>query len=228
MLCILPEKQVPGTEIARLAEPPLEGLNYPPLSLWIRPAAPPRAPSLEEVRAHHRIVEAAWTAHPAVLPVRFGQWFESVEALTAAMGAKVDSYVAALERVRGAGEFSVRILDPAARAPEPEGGAVSGTEYLRAAAERARRRSALDERGRAEAGKLREALPGLVKDERVEPFASPHGLTTVTHLVARAAEDEYERAADAYAASRPELRFLRTGPWPAWTFTGEPAVGGGP
>ena len=206
-------------EIARLAEPPVEGLNYPPLTLWIRTAAQPRAPSLEDVRAHHLIVEAAWTAHPAVLPVRFGQWFGSVEELTVAVGAKVGTYAAALERVREAGEFSVRILDPALPAPEPEGAAVSGTEYLRAAAERARRRSALEERGRAEAGKLEEALRGLVQDERVEPFASAHGLATVTHLVARAVEREYIRAADAYAAERPELRFLRTGPWPAWSFS---------
>ena len=219
LLCILPEGSQPGTEIARVAAQPVEGLNLPPLSLWFRVGPLPGAPSLEDVRAHHRIVEAAWTANAAVLPVRFGQWFATTDALAEAVRPRVDAYRSALERVRGAGEFSIRVLDPAARAPEPGGAAASGTEYLRAAAERARHRSALDERGREVAGELRAALGSLVKDERVAPLPSPHGLVEVTHLVARADEDAYGRAADAAAAARQELRYFRTGPWPAWTFT---------
>jgi hypothetical protein len=218
LLCILPEGHEPGTELARLADRPVEGLNFPPLTLWIRTAPRPGAPSLEDVRAHHRIVEGAWAAHPAVLPVRFGQWFATMDELTAAVRPKVEAYVASLERVRGAGEFSVRILDPAAREPAAAGTAGSGTEYLRAAAERSRHRAALDARGRELASELRAALGGLVKDERVDPFPAPQGLAEVAHLVERTREEEYEGRMDAFAATRPELRFLRTGPWPAWTF----------
>jgi hypothetical protein len=171
------------------------------------------------VRAHHRIIEAAWTAHPAVLPVRIGQWFSTVDELSSAVRPKVAAYAAALEHVRGAGEFSIRILDPAVREPETGGTEGSGTAYLRAAAERARHRSDLDTRGREVAGELRAALGTLVKDERTEPLHSPHGLAEVAHLVERTSERDYERAAVAFAEGRPELRFLRTGPWPAWTFT---------
>ena len=131
LLCILPAGSVPGTDIAPVDGSPLAGLDFPPLSLWIRHAPQPGAPSLEDVRAHHRIVEAAWSANPAVLPVRFGQWFVDAEALEAAVRPRLDAYAAALERVRGAGEFSIRIFDPAVTEPEaaPPGG--SGTEYLR-------------------------------------------------------------------------------------------------
>jgi hypothetical protein len=219
LLCILPDGHEPGTEIARLAGRPVEGLNFPPLTLWIRTAPRPGAPSLEDVRAHHRIVEGAWTAHPAVLPVRFGQWFATLDELAAAVRPEVEAYAAALERVRGTGEFSIRILDPAASEPEAGGAAGSGTEYLRAAAERTRHRAALDARGREVAGELRAALGGLVRDERVAPFPAPHGLAEVAHLVERTSEDEYGRKVEAFAATRPELRFVRTGPWPAWTFT---------
>lgn len=194
------------------------GSPSPPLTLWIRGAPHSPAPSLEEVRAHHRIVAAAWSAFPAVLPVRFGQWFATVGELRAAVDPKVATYAEALERVRGAGEFSVRIVDPALEEPpEPEAG--SGTEYLRAAAARARHRSAAEARGREIAADLGRALGPLVRAERVDPAPGPHGLAAVSHLVARAAEAEYGAAVDRFAATRPDLRFLRTGPWPAWSFT---------
>jgi hypothetical protein len=37
--------------------------------------------------------------------------------------------------------------------------------------------------------------------------------------VERSSEGAYVRTADEYARARPELRFLRTGPWPAWSFS---------
>lgn len=218
LLCILPEGEHPGTEIANSAAWPLEGLTVSPLTLWFRGAPQAPAPSLEDVRAHHRIVAAAWAAHPAVLPVRFGQWFASPGELRAAVEPKLGVWAEALERVRGAGEFSVRLLDPALQEPVlPE--ATSGTEYLRAAAARARHRAAVEARGREAAQELARALGGLVKDERVDPVSTPHGLATVAHLVDRTREGEYEAAVDRFAAGRPELRLLRTGPWPAWSFT---------
>jgi hypothetical protein len=66
---------------------------------------------------------------------------------------------------------------------------------------------------------MRQALGALVLDERVEPLSSPHGLATVAHLVDRDRESEYEAAVDRFAGSAPGVRFLRTGPWPAWSFT---------
>jgi hypothetical protein len=220
LLCILPAPAVPGTQLAHVTGQPVEGLTVPPLSLWIRSAEQPRAPDLEEVRAHHRIVEAAWKAHPAVLPVRFGQWFATAAELEAAVRDRVETYAAALERVRGRGEFSIRVLDPAVREPASAGSAASGTEYLRGAAGRARHRAALDARGREVAGELSTALGALVKDGRVAPLPSPHGLAEIAHLVERADEIEYQRALEAFTAARPELLFTRTGPWPAWTFAG--------
>jgi hypothetical protein len=219
LLCILSEEHVPGMDIAAPGQP-IASIHLAPLTLWIRHAAQAPAPTLEDVRAHHRVVTAAWERCPAVLPVRYGQWFGSEEELRAAVGPKVDAYERALERVRGAAEFSIRVLDPALEAdPQERPASGSGTDYLRAAAARARRRSEADARGRAVAAELGSALGALVREERLDPADTPHGLVGVAHLVARADERAYEQVADRFAAERPGLRFLRTGPWPAWSFT---------
>jgi hypothetical protein len=173
------------------------------------------------VRAHHAIVADAWSRFPAVLPVRFGEWFATREELMAAVEPKVGEYESALTRVAGTGEFSIRILDPAlAEAAGPEAStATRGTAYLRAALERTRARARAEARGRSVAAQLREALGSLIREERIEPLPSPHGLVTVAHLIARERETEYEAAAARFVESAPDLRFLRTGPWPPWSFT---------
>jgi hypothetical protein len=221
LLCILPAGQPPGTDSAGSAGPALEGLVLHSLTLWIRSAPQPPAPTLEEVRAHHAIVADAWSRFPAVLPVRFGEWFATRGELMTAVEPKVPEYESALTRVAGMGEFSIRILDPAlaeAAGPEPAT-ATRGTAYLRAALERTRARERAEARGRSVAAQLREALGSMIRDERIEPLPSPHGLVMVAHLIAREREAEYEAAAARFAESARELRFLRTGPWPPWSFT---------
>lgn len=218
LVCILPARELPGPGAAPLRGQPLEGLPLHSLCLWVRRASHPPVASLEEVRAHHRIVEAAWSAHPAVLPVRFGQWFATAEVLEEGVAPREDDYRAALERVRGGAEYSFHVLDPAIP-DEPDEPAGSGTAYLRAASDRARRRALAEARGREVAAELRAALGGMVREERVDPLGTPHGLVAVAHLIERARGEEYEELARRFADERPALRFLRTGPWPAWSFT---------
>ena len=218
LLCILSDKEVPGTDIAKQSGPSLSSIHLAPLTLWIRDAPQAPAATLDDVRAHHRVVSAAWDGCPAVLPVRFGQWFASEEELRAAVAPKVEEYGRALERVRGGAEFSVRVVDPTTAEVEEPPATSSGTEYLRFAAARARRRREAEARGKAVAEELRGALGGLVRDERVDAPDLQQELARIAHLVARADADAYEEAMDRFAVEHPELRFLRTGPWPAWSF----------
>jgi hypothetical protein len=136
------------------------------------------------------------------------------------VGPEAERYARALERTAGTGEFSIRILDATPPTPEaPEPGATTGTEYLRAAAARERARRAAATLGAAVADELRATLGELVRDARVDPIAEPPGLAAATHLVRRQDEDAYRAALDRFAAERVELRFVRTGPWPPWSFT---------
>jgi hypothetical protein len=217
LVCILPEGEFPGMDVANprtLTGHPIGGLT-----LWVHPTPHPPTASLEEVRAHHRMVADAWESRPAVLPVRFGQWFATLGELSAALAPGLERYARDLERVAGTGEFSVRILEPG---PVPAGTAAtpsSGTAYLRAAAARERARAEAARRGAEVAGELREALGGLVLEERVDELPDPPGLAVATHLVRRSEEREYEGAVDRFAAAHRPLRFPRTGPWPPWSFT---------
>ena len=219
LVCILPEGEFPGMDVANpagaLMGHPVEGLT-----LWVRPTPHPPTASLEEIRAHHQIVADAWRSRPAVLPVRFGQWFATLEELTTALEPAAERYARTLERVAGAGEFSVRILDRdevAAREPEPT--PTGGAAYLRAAAARQRARAEAEGRGAEMAQELREALGTLVLDGRVDGLPEAPGLAVATHLVRRSEERAYAAAVDRFATAHPVLRFVRTGPWPAWSFT---------
>ena len=218
LVCILPEGQFPGTDVANVVAGNLTGHPVPGLTVWVRSTPHPPTPTLEEISAHHRIVADAWERRPAVLPVRFGQWFATLGELTSALEPNLERYAGALERTAGTGEFSVRIQDPALPIPgaPPTG---TGTEYLRAAAARERARREASTRGVEVAAELRGALGGLVIDERVDPLAEPRWLAVATHLVRRRDEEEYRAAADRFAALHGALRFVRTGPWPPWSFT---------
>jgi hypothetical protein len=217
LVCILPAGEFPGMDVANSGT--LEGHPVAGLTLWVHPTPHPPTASLEEVRAHHRMIADAWQSRPAVLPVRFGQWFATLGELSAALAPGLERYARDLERLAGAGEFSVHILEPES---VPKGTAeipASGTAYLRAAAARERARAEAGERGAEVAGRLKKALGRLVLDERVDGLADPPGLAVATHLVRRSEEREYEMAVDRFTAAHPTLRFPRTGPWPPWSFT---------
>jgi hypothetical protein len=207
---------VAGAVAGTLTGHPLAGLT-----LWVRPAPHPPTASLEEIRAHHRIVADAWERRPAVLPVRFGQWFATIDELTAALAPQAERLARALERTAGSGEFSVRIMDaaPGIAPAEPPRGGTSGTEYLRAAAARERARSEATERGTRVAGEMASALGALVADARVDALPEPPGLAVATHLVRRRDEEDYRAAAERFATAHDMLRFVTTGPWPPWSFT---------
>jgi hypothetical protein len=165
------------------------------------------------------MIADAWESRSAVLPVRFGQWFATLDELSAALAPGLERYARNLERLAGTGEFSVRILEPE---PVPTGTAEApstGTAYLRAAAARERARAEAARRGVQVARELREALGRLVLEDRVDEPPDPPGLAVATHLVRRSEEHEYELAVERFAAAHPTLRLPRTGPWPPWSFT---------
>lgn len=201
---------------------PIEGVDGAPvraetvsgLVAWVSHLSRPPAPSLEGVRAHNAVVEAA-TATATPLPFRFGQWFESRDALHRSIDERRDRLELALHRVDRALEFGVRVVDPAHQEAPPD--RTSGTAYLEALALRARQGEADRARGLDAAAALRARLGPLVRDERVEQGGAGT-LAAIAHLVARHDTGEYRDKIMEYSRERPELRFLVTGPWPPYGF----------
>jgi hypothetical protein len=201
---------------------PLRGIDGAPvraersagLVAWVSDLTRPPTPSLEGVRAHNAVVEAA-TETVTPLPFRFGQWFESTDALDRSLAERQDPLQRALQRVDRALEFGVRVLDPAHHASPPD--RTTGRAYLEALALRARQDEADGARGLDVAAALRARLGPLVRDERVEPGGAGT-LAAIAHLVARHDTGKYRDTIMEYAKERPELRFLVTGPWPPYGF----------
>lgn len=204
-------------------EPPvLDGVEGAPVRLdraagfgiWVSdlPRAP--APSLEAVRAHNAVVEAA-TETMTPLPFRFGQWFESHDAFVRSIDERREQLGRSLDHVADALEYGVRVLDPQHQAEPPD--RTSGTAYLETLATRARQDESDRARGREVAAALRARLGPLVRDERVR-LVGAGTLASIAHLVARHDTGEYGRSIRRYPSERPELRFLFTGPWPPYGF----------
>ncbi len=179
--------------------------------------APP-ALALASLRAHDALVRRLAARAPGVLPLRFGQLAADEDALRADLERARPRLLAALERVAGCEQTTLRVHgEGGARAPDAAcapAGLGPGARHL--AALRARRAPPA-----ALAQALRPLAP-LVRAERVERRASgppASGLqASVYHLVRRADREPYARAlADALAQVR-GLRVRASGPWPPWAF----------
>jgi Gas vesicle synthesis protein GvpL/GvpF len=146
------------------------------------------ATSPEALWRHEEIVEALMEDRD-LLPVRYGARFADERAAAGVVQRRHADLVAALDRVRGAVELSLRVIDAGA-ATEEDGARHAIHEPLAELSRESARRAL-----RAPSELLRSAY--LVDREAVRPFA-----------------DRVGRLQDAH----PDLRLLCTGPWPPYSF----------
>lgn len=183
-------------------------------SVWVSELVAPPRPSLDAVRAHNAVVEAACETETP-LPLRFGQWFESRAGLETNLAGRRDELTDRLERVAGALEHGVRILDPGHEpAPQERG---SGTAYMESLARRARKEQLGHSRGRDAAVALQEWLGPMVRDARVRP-AGAGTIAVAAFLVDRHDTRSYAERVRQFPPERPDLQFVFSGPWPPYGF----------
>lgn len=220
----------PGPTLAGMGGTEVGFLRLAGLSVWTEAMEHEPEASLEAVRNHHRVVEAAAGGGP-VLPLRFGQWVPDAAAVEEALGPRRNAYEDALERVEGAVEIGLRILDPdlpPAREPlaaqtGPGDGEASapgrGRAYLEALRERERSRSERHRRGRELAREISTELGALLRGERIEGPSGEGDLVSVAHLVRRDDLERHENAVRGFRERHPRLRVVTSGPWPPYSFT---------
>ena len=197
----------PGPPLPDLA--PLELVPIDGLAAVCTPAGEPEF-SAQAFWRHEEIVEALMTDRD-LLPVRYGTRLDDEGAVARVVEERRDELAAALERVRGAVELSVRAMS--ARTPStpvPAAEASSGAEYLRL------RRSA-DTRRERTARALHEPLSGLAR-ESVEGQPRATELFRAAYLVERDAVEPFAAAVARLQQSNPGLSILCTGPWPPYSF----------
>jgi hypothetical protein len=181
----------------------------------------------ENVKAHNRVntrVLAALTP----LPFRFGTKVTRAQ-LAEYVAANEEALLAALARVRGCVEMSVKIRDASA---EAEGETRNAKEIVEGASSVGRgtafllskRREVLgDEALRLRAEELAAWLDAGVSDLARESVArlrtSDSLVVSTAHLVERERVAEYRERVRLLSEERPGLQFLTSGPWPPYSFS---------
>ena len=180
------------------------------------------APSPERARSHDRVVRAALElATP--LPARFGQVISDEAALESLVEPRRAAFAAALDRLAGMVEMTVRAIlpAPAREGPIPttqEGKTVSGREYLeRVAATHREERNLLAKEGIVREH-IRSAVGELVHAESFAGAAPGSSMMTVSHLISRGHIEDYRRAIGALREDQPSLAIMVSGPWAPYSF----------
>lgn len=179
----------------------------------------------EAARGHDAVVQAAAAIAPTA-PTRLATIFFDDDAVRRRLRERHDAISAALDRVEGHEEWSVKVLTPSAEAaPEPVPVASSGAEYLR------RKRAEHDARTTGErdahlvAERVHEALvTGVAASRRLppqDPRLAGHQGTMVhnaAYLVERGRSEEFVALVHQQTDAHPDVVIDARGPWPPYSF----------
>ena len=189
----------PLPDVAPLRVVPIDGLA------GVYTTASDTEVSPEALWRHEEVVEALM-ADRDLLPVRYGTRLEDEAAVARALEERREELAAALDRVRGAVELSVRAAAPGA----PELGDAGGSDYLRA---RARAAAGHDRTAKI----LHEPLSALARAS-VEGTPHPPELFRAAYLVEHDAVERFTETVAHLQNANQGLSLLCTGPWPPYSF----------
>ena len=237
LYCVLPDDMgdaiPPG--LSGLAGAQVRALPFDGLVAWVSDIARDVPVSIDGVRAHDAVVEAALETGSTPVPARFGQRFDDDDACRAALANRADSVESLVADMQGFIEMTL-IITPSTRRmvsdlepvlPEmvdPDSDGV-GHRYLDALRKRematAAIRTAMDEL----ADQLTQAAGPLARRTTIHQTATPLPLRTISHLVSRNDLAKYQTAVAAVHDSS-EFRFLVIGPRAPYSFSALSDSGG--
>ena len=213
--CVLPPSFIASSmnTLAGIQNQPICMIEVESLPVWVSSfVGTELLPTKENIFIHERVVESCMD-QVTPLPFRFGV-VVSEEKLKSFFQANLPILKADLAKVEGCVEMGVKVmLHPAS--PHP---ATSGTEFLQA------KRQAQDIQ-RDTTAWVNDAVVGLFRHAEfglVQGTASV--IVRIAHLVPRDHLHEYKSHIDALVSQRTDCRFLRSGPWPPYSFISTPRV----
>lgn len=225
LYAITDQPQAPLPATPGLAGGPLLTVTHQAIAAVISPIPAAHVPPTATNLWHHETVVETLMHDRAVLPVRFGTVLADEAAVHAALAAHSADFVANLQRVRGRVELALRVLwDEGEHPPSDELRQpsvtlpTSGRSYMLARLEEEHRLRA----HRQDAEALVSAIDGVLAPLAVEStqrvLITPRLLLTAAYLVERDRVPAFRQEVEAIGAASPGLRFLCTGPWPAYSF----------
>ena len=183
--------------------------------------------SIEGIRAHNDVVDAAMETGSTPVPARYGQRFDDDHACRAALTGRASSVEPLLATIQGFVEMTV-IITPSTRQmiddlepllPEmfdtEEKGV--GRRYLDSLRKREARTGTIHQATDAIADTLNDAVTEFVSRMLDHQTTTPMPLRTISHLINRADVERYKTALSDVRGS-PESRFLVIGPRAPYSF----------
>ena len=229
LYCVLPAKApvtVPsglmGVEGGSVRALPVDGVTA-----WVSDVERNIPVSIDGVRAHDAVVEAALETGSTPVPARFGQRFADDEACRAALvsrGASVESLLASMQglvemtiiitpstrrMIRELEPVIPQMLEPATNGP--------GRRYLETLRSREAATGAVTHATDGLAQQLADATRHVVRRSLVHQTATPIPIRTISHLIARDDITAFRRAVSGVERGR-EFQFLVIGPRAPYSF----------
>jgi hypothetical protein len=191
---------------------PLRAIGVGPVHVLVETAGSAPTPTVRNLVAQHRVLQTLVSQGVDVLPVRFGTFLSGREELRRLIEARRGDLVRALGIIRGRVQMTIR-LTLAAHEPQSHATtATRGATYLRARADRARRR-ARDPVVQA----IQRAARPYARKSRLDWREGGQEVAILHHLVARGRVPQYEQAVIRVVRAR-GLGAIVSGPWPPFAF----------
>lgn len=186
----------------------------------------------ETARAHQSVIDAL-TVVTTPLPLRLATVFHDDSGVRVMLEAREEGFQRTLDRLDGRVEWGVKVYaDPEGERQPPSPAptkALGGRDYLR---QRSRSHQAHDEmweKAERFSHRLHETLAEFAEDTRLHApqnsaLSSVPGrnVLNASYLVPRKHSEEFVELVDRTKSEEPGLRVELTGPWAAYSFSGEP------
>ena len=228
LYCVLPTGTrttiPPG--LSGLAGERVRALPVDGLVAWVSDVARDLPVSVDGVRAHDAVVEAALDTGSTPVPARFGQRFQDDDACRAALANRATSVGSLLATMQGFVEMTL-IITPSTRRmlrdlepvlPEMLDASAPGRAYLESLRKREAATGAVTDAINTLAAALEEAAGSLVRRATVHQAITPLPLRTISHLIAREDVARYKEAITGVRVGG-EFRFLLIGPRAPYSFS---------
>ena len=225
LYCVLRATREPPPNLAGIDGARVRAIDLGGLAAWVSDAeAMTVVPSPARARDHDRVVRAALEGQTP-LPARFGQVVAGEDELRAALAERREVLEAALEKVDGSVEMTVRMLVPVPRsAPleQPTGGrqgAEGGRRYLEQVAAVQREERNVLARAEQIRDRVNSAVGDLVCAQSFAGAVPGSSLATLSHLVPRDRIVAYRSALQTLREEDPALAIMVSGPWAPYSFS---------
>ncbi len=200
-------------------------ITHQDLAAWVTPCTSAQpSPSPDNLWRHEAVIEALMISR-TVLPVRFGTVLADEDAVRAMLAQYHDPFCGDLERVRGRVELALHVLwDPEENdhGRPPSGGGAStarnGRAYLLARLQSVHWEQEMKRQAEALALEVNAPLVALADDHVRRVLITTRQLLSAAYLIPLERREVFRQEVGALIAAYPELQFLLTGPWPAYSF----------